>query len=156
MDGTDSLTLHVLSGLAEIGRADWDALANPPDAPFDPFLSWDFLEALEASGCASARNGWPPAHMIARDASGAAVGAMPLYAKSHSYGEYVFDHGWADAMQRAGGRYYPKLQCAVPFTPVPGRRLLAKDASVRLALARGAVGLAQRMKASSVHATFAA
>ncbi len=155
MDGSDSLTLHVLGGLREIAREQWDALANPPAAPFDPFLSWDFLEALESSNCATPQTGWAPAHLVARDASGAAVGAMPLYAKAHSYGEYVFDHGWADAMQRAGGRYYPKLQGAVPFTPVPGRRVFARAAAVEAALARGAIGIAQRMRGSSVHITFA-
>lgn len=155
MDGTDALTVQVLGDLSNIDRATWDALANPPDQIFDPFLSWDFLQACEESGCADAAKGWQPAHLIARDATGAAVGAMPLYAKDHSYGEYVFDHGWADALQRAGGRYYPKLQCAVPFTPVPGRRLFAHDAAVEEALARGAIGLAQRAGASSVHATFA-
>jgi predicted N-acyltransferase len=155
MDGSDALTLEVLDGLESVSREVWDGLANPADAPFDPFLSWDFLEALEASGCASSENGWTPAHLIARDAGGAAVGALPFYIKSHSYGEYVFDHAWADAYMRAGGRYYPKLQAAVPFTPVPGRRLLARDASVREALARAAIGVAQRLEASSVHMTFA-
>lgn len=155
MDGTDALTISVIGDLANIDRASWDRLANPADHPYDPFLSWDFLQALEESGCASAAKGWQPAHLLARDASGAAAGVMPLYAKDHSYGEYVFDHAWADALQRAGGQYYPKLQCAVPFTPVPGRRVLAPDASVRLALAQAAIGLAQRAGASSVHATFA-
>ena len=155
MDGSDGLTLHVLGGLAEIDKASWDALANPPDAPFDPFISWDFLEALEASGCVSAEAGWTPAHLIARDGAGSLVGAAPLYAKDHSYGEYVFDHGWADALMRAGGQYYPKLQCAAPFTPVPGRRLFARGAEVETALARGAVTLAERAGASSVHVTFA-
>jgi predicted N-acyltransferase len=155
MDGSDALSFQVLGGLKEVARADWDSVANPPEQPFDPFLSWDFLQALEESGCVSAHNGWAPAHLIARDVSGAVVGAMPMYAKGHSYGEYVFDHAWADAFERAGGRYYPKLQCAVPFTPVPGRRLLARDADVRAALADAAVGVAQRMGASSVHVTFA-
>ncbi len=155
MDGTDALNITVVGDLANIDRAVWDGLANPAGAPYDPFLSWDFLQALEESGCASAARGWQPAHLVARDASGAAVGAMLLYAKDHSYGEYVFDHGWADALQRAGERYYPKLQCAVPFTPVPGRRIFARDPAVELALAQGAVGLAQRAGASSVHATFA-
>ena len=155
MDGTDALTISVIGDLANIERAAWDALANPTVEPYDPFLSWDFLQALEESGCASAVKGWQPAHLIARDARGAAVGAMPLYAKDHSYGEYVFDHAWADALQRAGGQYYPKLQCAVPFTPVPGRRILARDPAVQSALAQGAIGLAQRAGASSVHATFA-
>jgi predicted N-acyltransferase len=155
MDGTDALTITVIGNLANIDRGAWDALANPADQPFDPFLSWDFLQALEESGCASAEQGWQPAHLVARDVTGAAVGAMPLYAKDHSYGEYVFDHSWADALIRAGGRYYPKLQCAVPFTPAPGRRILARDPSVEHALAQGAIGLAQRASASSVHATFA-
>ncbi|OQW58046.1 MAG: hypothetical protein A4S17_12345 [Proteobacteria bacterium HN_bin10] len=155
MDGTDALSISVIGDLANIERAAWDALANPPDQPFDPFLSWDFLRSLEESGCASAAKGWQPAHLLACDARGAVVGAMPLYAKDHSYGEYVFDHAWADALQRTGGRYYPKLQCAVPFTPVPGRRILTADAVVESALARAAVGLAQRAEASSVHITFA-
>ena len=155
MDGSDALTVQVIGDLAHVERVTWDGLANPPDAPFDPFVSWNFLRSLEESGCAAASRGWTPAHLLARDATGAAVGAMPLYAKDHSYGEYVFDHGWADALQRAGGRYYPKLQCAVPFTPVPGRRLLARDSGVRTALGQAAIGLAQRAGCSSVHATFA-
>jgi predicted N-acyltransferase len=155
MDGSDALTISVVGDLANIDRAAWDALANPPDASYDPFLSWDFLHALEESGCASAEQGWQPAHLVARDSRGVLVGAMPLYAKDHSYGEYVFDHAWADALHRAGGRYYPKLQCAVPFTPVPGRRIFAREPGVESALAQGALGLAQRSAASSVHATFA-
>ncbi|MGE0743005.1 MAG: GNAT family N-acetyltransferase [Hyphomonadaceae bacterium] len=155
MDGTDALTISVVGEIANIERATWDALANPAGAARDPFLSWDFLHALEESGCASADSGWQPAHLLARDPAGAAIGAMPLYAKDHSYGEYVFDHSWADALQRAGGQYYPKLQCAVPFTPVPGRRILAQDTAVESALAQAAIGLAQRAGASSVHATFA-
>jgi predicted N-acyltransferase len=155
MDSGDAISVQVLGELRAIDRESWDALANPPTAPFDPFLSWDFLQALEQSGCASAARGWRPAHLIARDRANAIVGAMPLYAKDHSYGEYVFDHSWADALMRAGGRYYPKLQCAVPFTPVPGRRILANDAGVELALAQAAIALAQRAGASSVHATFA-
>lgn len=155
MDGTDSLTVTVIGDLANIDRSAWDKLANPADAPFDPFLSWDFLQALEESGCVSAARGWQPAHLLARDAGGAAVGAMPLYLKDHSYGEYVFDHAWADAFQRAGGRYYPKLQCAVPFTPVPGRRILASDVGVQATLGQAAIGLAQRAGASSAHLTFA-
>ena len=155
MDGADSLTIEVVGDLANTDKASWDALANPAGASFDPFLSWNFLQALEESGCATAETGWQPVHLIARDVSREVVGAMPLYAKDHSYGEYVFDHGWADALHRAGARYYPKLQCAVPFTPVPGRRIFARDPEVERALAQGAVGLAQRVGASSVHATFA-
>ena len=100
-------------------------------------------------------SGWRPAHILVRDEKGVAVGAMPLYAKDHSYGEYVFDHAWADALHRAGGSYYPKLQCASPFTPVPGRRLLAQDARVQAALAHAAIGLARRTDCSSAHVTFA-
>jgi predicted N-acyltransferase len=155
MDGADAISIQVLGDLKNIGKDEWDALANPAGAPFDPFICWDFLQALEESGCASAQKGWQPAHLIARDRTGAPVGAMPLYAKDHSYGEYVFDHAWADALMRSGGAYYPKLQCAAPFTPVPGRRVLASDARVESALAQGAIGLAQRAGASSVHATFA-
>ena len=155
MDGADTLTIEIAGELSRVAREAWDGLANPPDAPYDPFLSWDFLQALEESGCASATRGWQPVHLIARDAARQMVGAMPLYAKDHSYGEYVFDHAWADALVRGGGRYYPKLQCAVPFTPVPGRRIFAREPAVEAALAQGAIGLAQRAGASSVHATFA-
>lgn len=155
MDGTDALTIEVAGELAKVAREEWDGLANPPDQLFDPFLSWDFLQALEESGCASATRGWQPLHLLARDATRRLVGAMPLYGKDHSYGEYVFDHAWADALIRAGGRYYPKFQCAVPFTPVPGRRILARDSAVEAALAQGAAGLAQRADASSIHVTFA-
>ena len=154
MDGADSLSIQLLGELANIAPADWDALANPPGAPCDPFVSWNFLQALEESGCVGARTGWRPAHLIARE-RGAAVGAMPLYFKDHSYGEYVFDHAWADALQRASGRYYPKLQCAVPFTPVPGRRIFTRDTEAERALALAAAALAERAGASSVHATFA-
>lgn len=155
MDGAGALTISIIGDLANIERASWDALANPVTETYDPFLSWDFLQALEESGCVSAESGWQPAHLVVRDAGGVLVGAMPLYAKDHSYGEYVFDHAWADALHRAGEHYYPKLQCAVPFTPVPGRRLLARDAEAETALAQAAIGVAQSAKASSVHVTFA-
>ncbi|MES1157089.1 MAG: GNAT family N-acetyltransferase [Alphaproteobacteria bacterium] len=155
MDGAGAINLSIVDALDKIDKAEWDAAANPAGDVFDPFLSWDFLQALEESGCVGGRTGWTPAHLAARDAKGALIGAMPLYAKDHSYGEYVFDHAWADAMRRAGGVYYPKLQCAAPFTPVPGRRVLARDDAVVSALAQGAIALAQRAEASSVHITFA-
>ncbi|MBY0565400.1 MAG: GNAT family N-acetyltransferase [Hyphomonadaceae bacterium] len=155
MDGAGALTITVAGELAGVAREGWDALANPAHEPYDPFVSWDFLQALEESGCVGAGSGWKPAHLVAREAGGAMVGAMPLYAKDHSYGEYVFDHAWADALHRARERYYPKLQCAVPFTPVPGRRILARDGEVERALASAAIELARRAGASSVHATFA-
>ncbi len=113
-----SLTLH--RAISEIPAREWDALAGGGN----PFVGHGFLAALEDSGSASARTGWLPQHAVLRDAAGRIVGGAPAYAKSHSYGEYVFDHGWAQAFERAGGQYYPKLQVAVPFSPVPGPRLL--------------------------------
>jgi uncharacterized protein len=155
MNAGGAFDIQVIGELAAIDKAAWDKLANPPNLAFDPFVSWDFLHALEQSGCVGGASGWRPMHLLARDGAGAPVGAMVLYAKQHSYGEYVFDQGWADALQRAGGRYYPKLQSAVPFTPVPGRRIFAANAETERALALGAQKLAQRLGASSVHATFA-
>lgn len=156
MDGAGGLTLSLASCLKDIRREAWDAVANPRSRPFDPFISWDFLEALEAAGCATARTGWAPMHVLAHGPSGALVGAMPLYLKSHSYGEYVFDRGWADALERAGGRYYPKLQSAAPFTPVTGRRLLTADPDpeIERALIAGALDAARQSGASSLHITF--
>ncbi len=153
-DGGARLTIEVADKLSDVPRAAWDALANPPDLPFDPFLSWDFLEALEATSCACADEGWTPVHLLARDEAGALVGAMPLYLKDHSQGEYVFDHSWADALHRAGGRYYPKLQGAVPFTPATGRRVLTPSREVEAGLAQAAITLAKRARASSLHITF--
>lgn len=153
--GGDPTNLHIVSDLSKIAKAEWDGLANPAGAPFDPFISWDFLRALEESGCVGVEAGWRPAHLIVRDEAGAAIAAAPLYAKDHSYGEYVFDHAWADALHRAGGAYYPKLQCASPFTPVPGRRILARDARAAAALAQAAISVAKQTRCSSVHVTFA-
>ncbi|MFZ4602262.1 MAG: GNAT family N-acetyltransferase [Caulobacterales bacterium] len=149
-----SVRVDPIDGLSAIARDEWDALANPPGERFDPFLSWDFLEALEKARCACPRAGWAPRHLIARDAAGAAVGAMPLYLKGNSYGEYVFDHSWADALHRAGGRYYPKLQSAAPFTPVTGRRVLSPDPDVRRALLAAALDQVDALDASSLHITF--
>ena len=152
-DGGDSATVRVVSGLAEIAAADWDACAGGAD----PFLSHAFLEALEASGSATAETGWLPQHLALEDDKGRLIGAAPLYLKSHSYGEYVFDWGWASAYERAGGRYYPKLQCSVPFTPVTGPRLLLRpDAppAAADALIAAMIELARRHKVSSLHVTF--
>ena len=121
---------------------------------YDPFLSWDFLQALEASGSAVEETGWAPRHLIAETEDGDAVGALPLYVKSHSYGEYVFDHAWADALERAGGRYYPKLLTGVPFTPATGRRILAPDPEVRAGLIDAARQARDAFKASSWHVLF--
>jgi predicted N-acyltransferase len=154
MDARPSVHIEITPAMAGVEKAAWDGLANPPGQPFNPFISWDFLEALEASGCVAPDTGWAARHILARDRSGALVGAAPAYLKSHSYGEYVFDHSWADALHRAGGRYYPKLQIAAPFTPVPGPRLLAGSVDVQAALLAGAAAFATQCNASSVHATF--
>ena len=153
-DDGATIAVKVLTRIAEVPADQWDACAGPGH----PFVSHAFLSALEESGSVGAEAGWLPQHLIVEDAAGQVVGAAPLYLKSHSYGEYVFDHGWAEAYERAGGRYYPKLQCAVPFTPVPGPRLLARPgaraAEIQDALAAAMVELARRHKASSVHITF--
>ena len=146
-----SLTVQVHETIASIGRADWDVHAAPTG---DPFLSYDFLNACEASGSATPRQGWGPRHLSVRDAAGAVVGVMPLYLKGHSQGEYVFDHAWADALERAGGAYYPKLLSAVPFTPVTGPRLLAATDQARDTLLAGAVALTEQQKLSSLHVNF--
>ncbi|MGG5818285.1 GNAT family N-acetyltransferase [Falsiroseomonas sp. HW251] len=145
-----SLTLH--RSVAEIPAADWDACADSGN----PFVSHAFLAALEESGSVGGRSGWLPQHAALRDAKGALLACAPMYAKSHSQGEYVFDHGWADAYERAGGSYYPKLQVCAPFSPVPGPRLLVHPASgLRVdALAQGLVQACRQLDLSSVHATF--
>ena len=151
------LSLSIAEGMGAVDRAAWNAIANPAGEPYDPFLDWDFLEACESSGCAQPETGWGPRHMLAHDQTGKLVGAAPLYMKAHSRGEFVFDHSWADALHRAGGRYYPKMLCAVPFTPVTGRRLLAVGPhalSIRHALARSIIEVAAKSKASSVHFNF--
>lgn len=151
----ETLSADVLSSIAEIPAEVWNGLAPSHDGVVDnPFLDHRFLLALEQSGSASNRTGWQPQHILLSNSGGAPVGAMPLYLKSHSQGEYVFDHGWADAFARTGGEYYPKLQCAVPFTPVTGPRFLARDDASRTALIRTAETLATRNNISSVHATF--
>ena len=151
-DGPPPLTLSLHPRIAEIAAADWDACAGGDN----PFLSHAFLSALEDSGSAVPDRGWLPQHTALRDEAGRLVACAPCYAKSHSQGEYVFDHGWADALERAGGRYYPKLQVAVPFSPVPGPRLLRReDAGVpAAALAQGLVQACGAVGASSVHVTF--
>jgi predicted N-acyltransferase len=152
-DGADAITVKVLSSIHDAPAAAWDACAGTDN----PFLGHDFLAALEDSGSVCAETGWLPRHLCVFDAHRRLLATMPLYLKSHSYGEYVFDWSWAEAYERAGGRYYPKLQAAVPFTPVPGRRLLVRpDASKATfgALAATAVRLAERLGVSSLHVTF--
>lgn len=153
-DAGEAISVKVLTGIADVDPAAWDACAGPDN----PFLCHAFLLALEESGSVGGRTGWQPAHLAAETADGRVVGAVPLYAKGHSYGEYVFDHSWANAYERAGGRYYPKLQVAVPFTPVPGPRLLVPPGDgaepVRHALVRAMEEVARRFDVSSVHVTF--
>jgi len=180
---SSDITLEAVSSISQIPAADWDAcatsraslgdlaaldtLASPgPEGvgcvtsttSYNPFVSHAFFLALEKSNSACARTGWGPRHLIARR-DGEIVGVVPCYLKSHSQGEYVFDRGWADAYERAGGQYYPKLQASVPFTPATGPRLLIRDPAdaerIGAALAGGLVGLADAMEASSVHVTFA-
>jgi len=176
MDSSE-ITLEAVSSVSQIAAQDWDACANPVpgsaldglDRPpensgssskhyYNPFLSHAFFFSLEASGSACARTGWAPRHLLARR-DGVIAGIVPCYLKSHSQGEYVFDRGWADAYERAGGRYYPKLQVSVPFTPVTGPRLLIRDGvdsdEIGSALATGIVALCQATEASSAHVTFA-
>jgi uncharacterized protein len=159
---TDELQIRVIPAITEIAAERWDGCANPHAncevIPYNPFVSHAFLAALEVSGSAAARTGWQPQHLIA-ERGGEVVGVVPCYLKSHSRGEYVFDAGWAEAYERAGGSYYPKLQVSVPFTPATGRRLLVapgEDADLlRRALGKGLIELARMRDASSVHVTFA-
>ncbi len=143
--------------IAEIGREAWDACADNPASGRNPFVSYDFLDAAEQSGCASERSGWAPRHLVVRDPEGRAEGVMPLYLKSHSRGEYVFDWAWAEAYERAGGRYYPKLLSAAPFTPATGPRLMTRegaDLEVRRTLLAGALKLCDQTHASGLHVNF--
>ena len=151
-DGSAALTLALHTAIADIPPAEWDACAGPDN----PFVSHAFLSVLEDSGSAGARTGWLPQHAALRDEAGTLVGVAPMYAKSHSYGEYVFDHGWAHALDRVGGDYYPKLQVAVPFSPVPGPRLLCRPGSGLPAsvLCTALVQACRELKLSSVHVTF--
>ena len=155
-----SVEIRVVPRLAEIGQADWDACACPEAVdgarPNDPFTTYRFLAALEDSNSVGTGTGWQPQYLTA-SVSGQVIGVAPLYAKSHSQGEYVFDHSWAHALERAGGRYYPKLQIAVPHTPATGRRFLTRPGFEETgfsALAQGAVQLTQNNGLSSLHATF--
>jgi len=150
-------TIKAYARISEIGREAWDACANPSSGaqPFDPFLSYAFLHALEESESSVPATGWAPYHLSLEDDDSRVLGVVPLYLKSHSQGEYVFDYSWADAFERAGGRYYPKLQCSVPFTPATGRRLLTADKQYEEYLAAGIMEVAEKMEVSSIHVTFA-
>ncbi|HEX2114845.1 MAG TPA: GNAT family N-acetyltransferase [Alphaproteobacteria bacterium] len=153
-DSGEAIAIRLVEAIEEVGAAAWDACAGADN----PFLTYAFLHALEASGSATTATGWRPQHLVAEDSRGRVIGVVPMYLKSHSYGEYVFDHGWADAYRRAGGRYYPKLQVAVPFTPVTGARVLIVDrpdrAAIRAALIEALETVAERRRVSSLHVTF--
>ena len=173
---SSEITLEAVPSVGDVLAEDWNACANPPGSSSDlndvganvscadpkpyynPFVSHAFFHAAESSGSAIARTGWGPRHLLAR-VDGQIKGIVPCYLKAHSQGEYVFDRGWADAYERAGGRYYPKLQCSVPFTPATGPRLLIRDDTDRTeigsALASGLMALCGVSKASSAHVTFA-
>ncbi|MFP5411467.1 MAG: GNAT family N-acetyltransferase [Gammaproteobacteria bacterium] len=147
--------MRLVDDLATVASADWNALAAASGSGrAQPFLRHEFLHAMEASGCVGAGTGWMPRHLLLEDARGRLRAAVPLYLKSHSYGEYVFDWAWADAYQRHGKRYYPKLLSAVPFTPVTGPRLLAADDRAREAAARALMRLAAESGLSSLHVLF--
>ncbi|ACI92896.1 protein of unknown function [Afipia carboxidovorans OM5] len=152
------ITIEAVASVSQIAADDWNACAHPPGTPYNPFLAHAFFAALEESGSATARTGWLPRHLVVRRGE-RVVGVAPCYLKSHSQGEYVFDHGWAEAFAHAGGSYYPKLQVAVPFTPVTGPRLLVRgdvdQAQTREALIAGLIALCKQLDVSSVHVTFA-
>jgi uncharacterized protein len=144
-----SIIAEIASGVAALDAAEWDAISGG-----NPFTSHAFLSTLETSGSVGTGSGWSPAPILIRDESGLLSGALPAYLKSHSQGEYVFDHHWADAYQRAGGQYYPKLQIAAPFSPVPGPRLLLSDPALAPHLLAAAEAVVQQNGLSSAHASF--
>ncbi len=146
---------EVISGIAKVPREQWNALLGPEDTPF---LDWDWLYAMEHSHSAAADSGWGPHHIVVRDRDGSLAAACPVYLKSHSMGEFVFDHGWADAAERAGIRYFPKLLAAVPFTPHTGQRFLIRPGGDRAAMAellgKSLISLCSQNRLSSVHVNF--
>ena len=155
-DGREAITVRVVTSLEDVDARAWDTCAGEDN----PFVSYSFLSALEDSGSATGKTGWACQHLIIEDGDGGYLGVAPIYVKSHSYGEYVFDWGWADAYERAGGQYFPKLLCGVPFTPVTGPRLMVAPNSVdhendiRAALCAAMVQIADRLKLSSIHINF--
>ena len=158
MSDTPTVQLKVISSLAAVATEDWDACANPDSQIYNPFLRHAFLLALEESGSAASETGWLGQHLVLEDGDGKVQAVMPLYLKNHSQGEYIFDYGWADAFHRAGGNYYPKLLCAVPFTPAGGRRLLVRDgpnaAGYETSLLAGSLTLLDKLQSSSLHINF--
>ena len=149
MPDGNAITVKITSRIGEIAAADWNACAGTEN----PFVSHAFLSAMEESKSASAESGWLPQHLLLEDPAGGLLGAVPCYLKNHSYGEYVFDWGWADAFERAGGAYYPKLQVASPFSPVTGPRLLVRpggdEDQTRKLLVAGLLELAGQRKVAA-------
>ncbi len=156
-DAIPALTMTTHDGVSAIPATEWERLdgTRRGQPGYNPFVSHAFLSALEESGSATPETGWAPRHLALRDAGGALLAAVPCYLKSHSQGEYVFDHGWANAFERAGGRYYPKLQASVPFTPATGPRLLSVDLAGKHGAAQALASMCGALDASSVHVTFA-
>ena len=154
-DGREPIAVKVLENIDAIAPSEWDACAGTEN----PFVRHTFLRALEDSGSVGKESGWLPQHLIIEDEAGQLLGAVPMYLKNHSQGEYVFDWGWADAYERAGGRYYPKLQASIPFSPVTGPRLLVRPGdiaeTIRSALVAGLIEVAKQYGVSSLHVTFA-
>ncbi|MGB3739479.1 MAG: GNAT family N-acetyltransferase [Pontixanthobacter sp.] len=153
MTGSGELTVKVAGSVGALDRAQWNALLG--DDP-NPFMTYDFLTAMEDSGSVGAGSGWQSAPLVIEDAHGTVQGALPAYLKGHSQGEYVFDHAWADAYSRAGGQYYPKLLIAAPFTPATGPRILTRDARYGVPLLRAAEQLCEQNGFSGAHANFIA
>ena len=149
-----ALTARLADGVSSIAAADWDGCADPLAGGGNPFVGHAFLAALEASGSVGGRSGWQPVPVVVDGPDGRPAAIAPAYLKSHSQGEYVFDHGWADAWTRAGGDYYPKLQVAAPFSPVPGPRLLLRDQRQAPALIAALEAVTDQHGLSSAHATF--
>lgn len=158
MGDREAAIIKVIDSLSSVDARLWDICANPDGDPYNPFVSHAFLSALEESGSATRRTGWLAQHVLLEDGDGNIAGCMPMYLKNHSRGEYVFDYGWANAFENAGGRYYPKLQSSVPFTPATGPRLLTPPGRGREAaedtLIAGAVEICKRHETSSLHVTF--
>ena len=150
--------VKVKSSICEIPRSDWDIHANPEAKYYNPFISYKFLKCLEDSGCVGIESGWVPHYLMLQNDKDESLGFMATYLKFHSQGEYVFDHGWADAYAQMGKAYYPKLQCSIPFSPVTGQRLLVKPGEFQLdhqkLLIAGAIQLLKKYEASSLHLTF--
>ena len=144
------ITAEIVKSIAGLDAVEWDAL----NVSGNPFVGHAFLALLEESASVGPRTGWSPSPIVIRGEDGALAAALPAYLKSHSQGEYVFDHHWADAYENAGGRYYPKLQIAAPFSPVPGPRVLAKDAAMAAAILQAAENVCDQNGISSAHATF--